>query len=184
VTLAVEASSTTFADGASRGAFCLGPHSALVSDMERTVITTTRAMRGRRTATPGFAVTTTGTEFVTAIAEKSYGPDHPAVSGTSPTLLDCCGRQPADGGRAAYSACGGDRREELRPRPSPHRDPSQQSRFVAEGYQPTERVRTVVSAGADPPADELRPRPSPYGVDPEQSCQLGPKPQMILANQY
>ena len=64
VTLAVEASSTAFEDGASRGAFCSGPHSALVSDMARTVITTTRAMRGRRTATPGFAVTTTGTEFV------------------------------------------------------------------------------------------------------------------------
>jgi hypothetical protein len=64
VTLAVEASSTAFEDGASRGAFCSGRHSAMVSDMARTVITTTRAMRGRRTATPGFAVTTTGTEFV------------------------------------------------------------------------------------------------------------------------
>jgi hypothetical protein len=58
-TLLVEASSAAFTDGALRGAF-----TALVSDMAGTVITTIRAMRGRRMATLGFAVTTTGTEFV------------------------------------------------------------------------------------------------------------------------
>jgi hypothetical protein len=66
VILPVETLIAAFAAGASRGAFCSGPHSAMVSDMARTVITTNRAMRGRRTATPGFAVTTTGTEFVSA----------------------------------------------------------------------------------------------------------------------
>jgi hypothetical protein len=62
VALLAEALSAAFTVGTSVGAFSAGLHSALAwaSDTARTVIMmTTRATRGHRTATRGFAVTTT-----------------------------------------------------------------------------------------------------------------------------
>ncbi len=104
-----------------------------------------------------------------AIDETSFGPDHPNVAIRLNNLAAvAAGHQPAGRGRAADAPRAGDRRDELRPRPSQRRHRPQQPGAVAAGHQPAGRGRAADAPRAGDRRDELRPRPSQRRHRPQQ----------------